>query len=199
MTTCVLSQPTLVLNKSWIAIDTTPVMDALRLLFKGAAVAIQPETFEMHGFDSWASLAAAANQPHVRTMRLRIPVPEVIALTGYNGVPTQSVNFTRRNLFKRDRNTCQYCGSQPGTAELTIDHITPRAHGGKSTWDNCVLACVDCNRRKADKTLRQSGMQLRSTPRKPKWKPNLGIPVGKVRQGWEKFVSEQYWDTLLEE
>ena len=199
MTTCYLSQPTLVLNRSWVAIDTTPVMDALRLLFKGAALAISPDTYEVHGFDSWAGLAAAEDEPHVKTVRLRIPIPEVIVLTAYNGVPTQKVNFTRRNLFKRDKNTCQYCGVQPGTAELTIDHVTPSSRGGKSTWENCVLACVECNRRKADRTLRQSGMRLRSTPNEPAWKPRLGIPVGRVRQSWAKFVSEQYWDTLLED
>lgn len=82
--------------------------------------------------------------------------------------------------------------------ELTIDHITPRSRGGKSTWENCVLACVQCNRRKADKTLRQSEMQLRSNPKKPTWRPIVGIPVGRVQQSWGKFVSEQYWDTLLE-
>jgi 5-methylcytosine-specific restriction endonuclease McrA len=197
--TCDLSQPTLVLNKSWVAIDTTPLMDALRLLFKGAAVAISPDTYEVHGFESWAALMAAEDEPHVKTVRLRIPVPEVIALTGFNGVPVQSVNFTRRNLFKRDKNTCQYCGVQPGTSELTIDHVTPRSRGGKSSWENCVLACVGCNRRKADRTLRQSGMQLRCTLQKPTWKPTLGIPVGRLRQSWAKFVSEQYWDTLLED
>lgn len=198
MTTCVLTQPTLVLNKSWVAIDTTSVMDAMRLLFKGAAVAIRPDTYEVHGFDSWTALAAAEDEPHVKTTRLRIPVPEVIALTGYNGVPQQSVNFTRRNLFKRDKMTCQYCGDQPGSAELTIDHVIPRARGGQSGWENCVLACLPCNMRKADKTVRQAGMQLRTTPVRPAWKPSLGIPIGRVKQSWEKFVSERYWDTPLE-
>ena len=76
MTTCVLSQPTLVLNKSWVAIDTTPVRDALRLLCKGAAKAVQPDTYEVHGFESWADLGLHANEPRIRTVRLEIPVPE---------------------------------------------------------------------------------------------------------------------------
>lgn len=197
--TCVLSQPTLVLNKSWVAIDTTSVMDALRLLFKGAAVAVEPETYEVHGFDSWKSLAAEEHEPHIKTVSARIPVPEVIALTGYSGIPTQTVSFTRRNLFKRDKNTCQYCGCRPGTAELTIDHVMPSSRGGKNTWENCVLACVTCNRRKADRTPREAGMSLLAEPTKPAWKPTLKIPLGRVRQSWEKFVSEQYWDTVLEE
>ena len=81
MTASVLTQPTLVLNKSWIAIDTTSVLDALRLLFKGAALAIRPDTYEVHGFESWADLAVEPDEPHVRTVRLQIRVPEVIVLT----------------------------------------------------------------------------------------------------------------------
>ena len=198
MTTCVLSQPTLVLNKSWVAIDTTPVRDALRLLCKGAAIAVQPDTYEVHGFESWADLHVAASEPHIKTVQLRIRVPEVIALTGYDRVPAQSVTFSRRNLFKRDRNTCQYCGVQPGTSGLTIDHVLPRSRGGVSTWANCVLACVSCNRRKADRTPREAHMQLRCEPAVPRWRPTMGLPVGRVRQSWEKFVSDLYWDVRLQ-
>ena len=198
MTTCVLSQPTLVLNKSWLAIDTTPVLKAMQLLWAGAAKAVRPETYEAHGFESWADLAVPPDQPCVRTVSVEIPVPEVIVLTRYGGVPSRSVVFTRRNLYKRDRNTCQYCGAQPGTKELTIDHVLPRSRGGKSGWENCVLACVRCNRRKADRTPREAGLRLRCEPRSPRWVPILSAPLGRVRQSWEKFVSERYWNVPLE-
>ena len=198
MTTCVLSQPALVLNRSWVAIDTTSVREALRLLCKGAAMAVSPETYEVHHFDSWTDLVVEPDEPHIRTVRLKIRVPEVIALTGYDRIPTQSVAFSRRNLFKRDKNTCQYCGRKPGTAGLTIDHVMPRSRGGRSTWKNCVLACVACNRRKADRMLHEAGMYLLSEPVTPKWRPTLNVPVGRVRQSWEKFVSDLYWDVELE-
>jgi 5-methylcytosine-specific restriction endonuclease McrA len=194
----VLSQPTLVLNKSWVAIDTTSVREALRLLWKGAALAVLPETYEVHGFESWADLATEPDEPHVRTVHLRIRVPEVIALTSYDRVPTQGVVFSRRNLFKRDRNTCQYCGVRPGTSELTIDHIMPRSRGGKSSWTNCVLACVPCNRRKANRTPAEARLRLRCDPKPPKWRPTMRIPIGRVRRSWEKFVTDLYWDTRIE-
>ena len=90
-------------------------------------------------------------------MRLRLRVPEVIVLAEYDRLPTAAVTFSRRNIFKRDHWTCQYCGAQPGSEELTIDHVLPRSQGGISTWENCVLACVACNKRKADRTPEQAG------------------------------------------
>jgi 5-methylcytosine-specific restriction endonuclease McrA len=194
----VLSQPTLVLNESWIAIHTVPVKHALRLLFTGAARAVQPETYEVHEFETWADLAVLHDEPCIRTVALRIRVPEVIVLTRYNGLPDPAAVFTRRNLFRRDHNTCQYCGARPGTSELSIDHVLPRSRGGRSTWENCVLACMDCNRRKANRTPDEAGLSLSRRPSKPRWSPLIEIPVARVRQSWERFISDRYWDAPLE-
>ena len=198
MDASVLTQHTLVLNRSWLAIATTPVVRALGLLYSGAAKAIRPDTYELHGFESWADLAVEAHEPHVRTVELMIRIPEIIVLTRYDGMPKQTVVFTRRNIYKRDRNTCQYCSARPGTSELTIDHVQPRSRGGRSTWENCVLACVRCNRRKADRTPEEAGLHLLTLPRKPRWAPTLGVPIARVRQSWQKFVSERYWNVPLE-
>ncbi len=104
-------------------------------------------------------------------MRFKLRVPEVIALTDYDRLPMAAVTFSRRNIFKRDHYTCQYCGAQPGSEELTIDHVVPRSQGGVSTWENCVLACMACNKRKADRTPEQARMRLRKKPVRPAWKP----------------------------
>ena len=194
----VLSQPALVLNRSWAAITTVTVRQALKLLFTGSARAVHTDSYEVHEFSSWADLAVRPDEPAIRTVHLHIKVPEVIVLTRYNGVPKQSVVFTRRNLYKRDRNTCQYCGRRPGTAELSIDHVLPRSRGGLSSWDNCVLACMRCNRRKGSRLPAEAGLKLLKRPLAPRWSPTLEIPIGRVRQSWERFVSDRYWDTTLE-
>lgn len=194
-----LETPTLVLNRAWVPIRTTPVREALCLLFKGAAVAVEPETYQTHDFASWAELRALENQPHVRTVRLTIRVPEVIVLTRYGRTPDRGVIFSRRNIFKRDRYTCQYCGARPGTEELTIDHVLPRARGGRSEWTNCVLACVACNARKANRTPREARMTLRRPPVKPAWKAVFSMRIATIPQSWKDFLSDAYWNVPLEE
>jgi 5-methylcytosine-specific restriction endonuclease McrA len=198
MTIGVLSQPTLVLNRSWAAIATTTARKAIGLVYTDAARAIRPETYETHGFESWADLSVPPGEPAIRTITVEIRVPEVIVLTHYAGMPTQKATFSRRNLYKRDRNTCQYCGARPGTSELSIDHVTPRSRGGRSLWENCVLACVRCNSKKAAHLPQEAGMHLLRTPVAPRWTPIMEIPVARVRQSWRRFVSDRYWEVPLE-
>jgi len=168
-------------------------------MVRGAARAVEPETYQTFDFSSWAEIRAQEHEPHVRTVRLRLRVPEVILLTVYNKVPDREVVFSRRNLFKRDRNRCQYCGARPGTPELTIDHILPRSRGGTSSWTNCVLSCVPCNARKADRTPAEARLTVRTVPAKPAWKPHFTIRVGEFRQSWKDFLSEAYWNVELQE
>jgi 5-methylcytosine-specific restriction endonuclease McrA len=197
----VLERPTLVLNKLWSPIRTAPVKEAIGLVAKGAARVIEPETFATHDLRSWndvSRLQAKVEDAVIRSPRLVLLPPEVILLTAYEGRGAKNVVFSRKNLFKRDRYTCQYCGVQPGPEELTIDHVVPRSAGGKSAWENCVLACVECNKRKADRSPAQAGLRLRREPRQPSWKALVQVPSRERRESWDKFLSRAYWEVELE-
>ena len=194
-----LVQPALVLNKSWVAITTTTVKRALSLLYTGDARVVEPNTYAIHDFSSWAELNVTKGEEYIQTVQYKIRVPEVILLTFYNGLPQMEVVFSRRNLYRRDNYTCQYCGCKPGSEELTIDHILARSRGGKSNWENCVLACIKCNHKKSCKTPKEANMVLLKTPKKPSWSPTIKINVGRRKISWEKFLSDKYWNIELEE
>lgn len=195
----VLQDATLVLNRNWTPVDFTTVLEALCKVYTGGARALKTDDYTLHDFDSWASLKVAANAPCVRTATISIPVPEIIVLARYGRVPDRGVAFSRSNIYKRDRFTCQYCGRKPGTAELTIDHVVPRSRGGVSSWTNCVVACVQCNSRKANKTPPEAGLNLRCKPSKPAFMPRLVLARVPYKPSWEKFVSDVYWNTELKE
>lgn len=189
MTTDVLKRPTLVLNRNWQPVHVTTVVRALVLLWNDAAKAIDPDDYRMYDWDEWTRLPARPDGPAVRAARARLRVPEVLALTHYDRLPTAAVAFSRRNVAKRDHHTCQYCGIQPGWERITVDHIVPRAQGGATTWTNCVAACAACNTRKADRTPDQAGMKLRHPPTRPAWKPIYAD--GRDRQpAWARFLAE---------
>ena len=198
----VLDRPALVLNKHWVAIQTTTVKEAIGLVAKGTARIVEPESFVAHDLETWNDVSRAKakfGDAVIRSARLELAPPEVILLMDYEGMGERAVVFSRRNLFKRDRFTCQYCGSQPGPEELTIDHVAPRSRGGVSSWENCVLACVACNKRKADRSIAESGMSLRKAPRKPSWRSLARIEPRVRRESWDQFLSRAFWEIELEE
>jgi 5-methylcytosine-specific restriction endonuclease McrA len=188
----VLTRQTLVLNRNWQPVHVTTVVRALVLLWNESARVVEPEDFVLYSWEEWAALPAVDGSPCIRTGRARLRVPEVLALTHYDKVPRSVVAFSRRNVAKRDHHTCQYCGVQPGSDELTIDHIVPRSRGGPSNWTNCVAACVTCNARKADRTLEQAGFRLRKTPTRPEWKPFYAMHGHSGWQpSWTRFLPEE--------
>ena len=193
-----MEHPTLVLNRNWQPVNVATVARALVLLWNESARVVDPDDFQLYTWDDWSQLRPSEGERFIQAVRLRLRVPEVIVLAEYDRLPTAAVSFSRRNIFKRDHWACQYCGCQPGSDELTIDHVTPRSHGGTSTWENCVLACVSCNKRKADRTPEQAGMPLRKKPVRPMWRPLYATRDMRI-DSWTRFVSEAYWNVELEE
>lgn len=193
----VLQRPTLVLNRNWQPVRVATVARSLVLLWNEVARVVDPDTYQLFTWADWAKLRPRDGEPVIQAVRFQLRVPEVIALTHYDRVPFGTVTFSRRNVFKRDHYACQYCGTQPGTEELTIDHVIPRSHGGETSWENCVLACVDCNKRKANRTPEQAGMHLRRKPARPAWRPSYANHHVRIAS-WAKFISEAYWTIELE-
>ena len=101
----------------------------------------------------------------IRTVDRSFPRPSVIRLEYMIHRPRPKVKMTRKEIFRRDNYTCQYCGST--TRTLTIDHIQPRHLNGPHTWENVVTACSACNHEKGGRTLEQSGMILHKVPVEP--------------------------------
>ena len=122
-----LQRPTLVLNRNWQPINVATVARALIMLWNDSAKIVDPIDYKLYDWSDWSRLVPDRDEPFIQSVRQRIRIPEVIALTEFDAMPTQTVTFSRRNVFKRDKMTCQYCGKQPGSEELTIDHVVPRA------------------------------------------------------------------------
>jgi 5-methylcytosine-specific restriction endonuclease McrA len=173
-----LQRPTLVLNRNWQPINVATVARALIMLWNDSAKIVDPVDYQLYDWSDWSRMVPDRDEPFIQSVRQRIRIPEVIALTKFDAMPTQTVTFSRRNVFKRDKMTCQYCGKQPGSEELTIDH--------------------DCNSRKADRTPAQAHMRLRKEPVRPGWKPIYADRMNRVKS-WSKFISEAYWIVELED
>lgn len=101
----------------------------------------------------------------VHSQSLTLNVPSVVLSREYIPRSKQGIKFNRKNVFARDKYICQYCGDIFHPKDLTLDHVLPRSKGGKTSWDNIVTACRQCNY--------QKGNNERIIPRKRPFKPDF--------------------------
>jgi CRISPR/Cas system Type II protein with McrA/HNH and RuvC-like nuclease domain len=108
--------------------------------------------------------------------------PVIIRLLDYIRYRPTNLKVNRKRIFKRDKSTCQYCGSKKN---LTIDHVIPRSRGGGNTWTNLVTCCSRCNVYKGNKTPKEANMKLINKPYEPSiFSSVLYDDAGKI---WEDF------------
>ena len=207
----VLQSNVLVLNKFFMAVHVISVRRAFCLLAKESAEVIHVEDgrYNSYDFDSWVELSKLKERwqdpsddgwDWVRTVSFDIRVPRIIRLLFYDRLPRQDVKFNRKNIFARDGSRCQYCGKKFPTNQLSLDHVIPKARGGKSTWTNIVCCCFDCNVRKGGRPPQTSGMTLVRKPFKPRRNPLIQVKLTHPRyQHWQQFLDTAYWSVELKQ
>lgn len=203
-----LNSHVLVLNRNFEATRVTNARVAFILLCRGVAEAIDYEkedntTFANYDFSTWTELSEYKSQfekDNYRWVNLIdgvIAVPQIVRLLFSKRRPSPQ-RLTRKNIFARDANKCQYCGNKFSTSDLTLDHVMPSSRGGGNTWDNLVCACVKCNSKKDNKTPQEAGMKLLTVPARPT--SALVLPsVSKRHWSWKHFVDEAYWNVELKD
>ena len=197
-----LNSSVLVLNRSYLPVHVTSARRAFTLLYQGIARVVN-EQYQTFDFEAWSQLAVARDAEAIGTPGGAIRIPRVIVLIAFDRLPKRHVRFSRINLMARDNFQCQYCSRKPHRAELNLDHVVPRSLGGRSTWENVVTSCVDCNRRKGGRTPRQAHMKLARRPERPRWTPLANLMWSSVRyHEWRPFLSvvdASYWNVELAE
>lgn len=194
----VLDNYTLVLNKAWKAIGHCTVRNALVLMSRDAAKGLCVKNYRAYSWDEWTS--DAENPPtvsnYVQTTKEKIPAPDVIILTRFDKIYFRSVRLTKRSLYRRDDYTCQYCHKQFPDDELSMDHVNPRANGGKTSWENCVTACLGCNNKKADRSLKDANLTLPKAPQRPQWNPIIHVRPDLRPESWRAFTQPEWWEEV---
>src|SRR4051812_12935543 len=140
----------------------------------------------------------------IRSVTFELKMPSVIRFLRLLKRRKPKLRFSRENVYARDVGRCQYCARPVSRAEATFDHVVPRKLGGKTGWDNIVIACVGCNQKKGGRTPDQARMALKALPVKPTRLPHLlrltftwdkGMP-----DAWKSWLRDvTYWHGSLDE
>ena len=211
----VLTNPVLWLNKSWLPHDSKTVEDSFKTVCSDRGLFLD-STYVPHNLESWINLPVEDETEFIQLSQTRIRVPEILLLAEYNRIPTRNVVFCRRNLWRRDKGFCQYCGKQPSSDDITMDHIRPKSKGGLSVFENCVLCCTSCNLQKGNRSLEQTGMRLQKLkrhsngewspvyygrPKRPQWNPLYALRRRTYPKSWAVFLKNfdesLYWEVEL--
>lgn len=137
----------LVLNQNYEPLSITHVKRAFCLIYLGKAEIVESYDFKIHSISA------------------EFVAPSVLRLLYFVHVRRPTLPLTKRNILKRDKYTCQYCGVKG--VPMTTDHVIPKKLGGKDRWENLVCACIKCNNQKGDRTPEQVRMKLLQRPRRP--------------------------------
>jgi len=163
----------LVLNQNYEPLNVCNLPRAFRLVFGDKAEVIE--------YDHQV----------IRTPRTEYRAPSVIRLQYQIRRPRPRVKLSRREVFARDRHTCQYCGRMG--SNLTIDHIIPRSLGGRTSWDNVVVACQTCNVRKGNRRLDETDMHLLRKVKPPPFVVFLNFPPPSAQaflKIWQNYLPD---------
>lgn len=164
-----LSEPVLVLNANFAPINVCTTKRAIVLMFAGKASLV------LNG------------RGVIRAVTRTVPRPSIIRLGVMIKRPRPHVILSKREIFRRDNYTCQYCGQHK--KNLTVDHVLPRHLGGEHSWQNLVAACAACNHFKGGRTMEQANMRLLKQPVEPS--SSAQYIFGKYvreNQEWESFL-----------
>ncbi len=200
----ILNSGVLVLNSLWEVVDVCSVKRALCLLYLRHAQVVLKEGGSLYtfGFEDWKDFSQdySSDSQIIRTITYKLKIPHIILLFIYDKIPPRKVRFTRRNVYRRDGNRCQYCGNKFKSEDLNLDHVIPVSRGGKDSWYNVVCSCVPCNLRKGDKSLTKVGMSLIRKPIRPNWRSFVKCNFAEINEeNWKDFLDLAYWNIELEE
>lgn len=168
----------LVLNYSYEPLQFCSAKRAVVMVLSGRA-----EQIECDGFQ-------------IRTPSSSYPLPAVIRiLKMVKRNRRRQVAFSKKNILRRDNYTCQYCGISKHP--MTVDHVLPKSRGGKTDWENVVVACKPCNLKKSNRTPAEMGIPLLSRPSRPDmhW-IHFAVPKGPESHVriWKKYLPKKVFN-----
>jgi 5-methylcytosine-specific restriction endonuclease McrA len=141
-------QGCVILNGDYTYLNTVSWQKAIKLLYKGKATVLK-----------YANITVKTAEHVVMNIPAVMKLIKIIRTIYRSRVP-----FSKKNVMIRDEFRCVYCGKEKG---LTIDHVIPLSRGGKSSFENCVTACKDCNSKKGNKLPSEAKMYMKKKPIAP--------------------------------
>lgn len=132
----------------------------------------------------------------IRSPSQTFALPAVIRITkSFHAAKIRPrMKFSRQHVFARDGHRCQYCQKVFPVKDLTLDHVVPVVHGGRTAWSNIVSSCMPCNQKKGSRTPAEAGLKLMAPPKEPQlgFLPDLIFyKASSIPAPWKQFLPQR--------
>lgn len=121
----------------------------------------------------------------VRSPSVTWKIPAVVRLKALDKKDLKGIRYKWSVVLERDKFACQYCSKPVTRRTATRDHVHPQSKGGRTNYNNIVVACPKCNREKGNKTCAEWGKWPKKWPEAP-----LHIVFPQVLQAQENIPDE---------
>ena len=187
------SPSVLALNANWQAIDVYTPQKAFAMMASGAAAGLDTAGGRMTpvSWEEWLKLPAVGGPEGALCPRGVIRIPRVIIAVNYRFLHARSEPLNHETIARRQNFKCAYSGRDVARKNWSLDHVIPKSRGGKSSWENLVIAHKEVNNRKGDKTPKEAGLILHHRPQAPKKrlpKDDIHRRFGVLHKDWEPFI-----------
>ena len=208
----ILNQPVLCINSAWQCLHPKSVKEAIIAMMGGRdghnppAMGLDQEfSLNPDGSVNWSDMIYATpvsweiwktlpirddqNDESIRTGGGKvIRAPRVIIQPNFHKMPIVSQRPTKDAIIRRDGFQCQYTGKKLTRAQGNIDHVIPRHHGGKNTFENMVWCEKGLNSFKANRRNEELGLKLLRKPKAPSPVPLSSTITEAKHPAWQPFV-----------
>lgn len=189
------------LNSVWQPIGYKMVRDAISDLVGGEYLAINieyekieggydfstPKSLDAISWGEWIKLPIREFDFQINSKTLCVRVPTVLIAKNYSKMPRKRLSLNTDNIRIRDKNACQYTGKILTPEEGSVDHIIPKAKGGKETWENLVFCDKKINLRKGNMLNEEIGLKLIKEPKEPLETPAYAL-IEERHGDWRYFL-----------
>lgn len=196
------------LNRNWLPVGYSTVAKALVDLCAGEACEAididyardddgnpnynQPIGMRPVGWEEWIMLPVREWDMEIHSPSMTVRVPTVIIATNYGKMPMHHFRGrpSKKAIFRRDNGIDQYTGKRISEENSSIDHVIPLSRGGRSNWENLVLANKHLNWKKGNRLNEEIGLKLIRTPKAPDPKLASQMITEARHVDWNHFITK---------
>lgn len=203
---------TLVLNSVWQIIGYTSIKKAIVSMYStqdGENMAAQaldidyelnekgfidfekPIKMVPTGIPEWNELSLRDFDIPIHTSKKIVRAPIILLTKNFSKTILRKLRPTKKNLFEMYKGKCIWTGKTLSLSEATLEHLTPKSHGGNESWANLALAQKKINNERGNIPLKDWKYKPHYSLKEPKSVPISTYINNAVRPEWLFFIKNK--------